>query len=299
MVGHPYGIPISPNQLVEDPLIPGNMIYFEGHSLKTTNGTSTEHLAGNGSGHANGIGKMALFSLPQHILVVNNDTLIIFDTSNDCLRKINRITLMVSDFAGKCTEQGHSDGLGTDARISGPRYGLLDRDQPHRLIYFSAHNDFGLWTVNLTTRAVRTIISWSTYRGHPDFKDIVVSKGLMIWDNRNNSQIIICIQKIDLMIALSLVTKTYTKLQVQKPKYLLALIPLYPNLYLMVGRRDLAVLDMSRNITTVLQTNHTGYHTWSVIFSRSHLYSATSGGLHILPGTEYSISFDYTVKVYR
>ena len=82
----------------EDLFIPGNIVYSEGKSLKTTNGRTKQLIAGDSGvyGYAEGIGVDAYFKYIASFLQLNSTTLLVVDSGNHCLRLVDRITTTTS-----------------------------------------------------------------------------------------------------------------------------------------------------------------------------------------------------------
>jgi len=78
-----------------------------------------------GSGFVNATGANARFRQPEGIAIDAAGNLYVTDTENHCIRKITQ-DRVVSTFAGKCTERGFEDGMGTDARFNMPNGIAMD-----------------------------------------------------------------------------------------------------------------------------------------------------------------------------
>lgn len=79
-------------------------------------------VAGSGStGADNGPGASATFSMNTSDLAIDsNNNIYVADSSNDCIRKIDGTTQIVSTLAGLCGSRGNTDGIGSDARFNIP-----------------------------------------------------------------------------------------------------------------------------------------------------------------------------------
>lgn len=95
-----------------DLLTPGNIVYIDKHTLKTSDGKSTHLLAGNTKhGNSNGKRGAARFISPHGFIQVSNVTTVMMDTFNNCLRKINRTSGVTSTFSGVCgNKRSYKDG---------------------------------------------------------------------------------------------------------------------------------------------------------------------------------------------
>jgi len=124
----------------------GNVLVADtwNHALRkvTRNGTVST-LAGNGKkGYAGGVGNVALFSQPWGIVVAEDGTIYVNDSSNNCVRKVEAVDGVVSTLAGdrNCeTSKGFADGLGSTARFSRPTGLALDK--AGHLIVTDSSND--------------------------------------------------------------------------------------------------------------------------------------------------------------
>lgn len=250
-------------------------MYFYEEVLTTSDGTIQTALAGASSepGYRNGVGIMARFHSPLIIFVINDTSLIIADTFNHCLRHMDRRTLMVSDFVGNCTSPGTIDGAGNQSKLHKPKFGILDREQPHQLIYLCDPDNFNLRTVNVNTRAVKTILLSLSLK----------NTGLIFWDNLDNHRILIdALTQTTLLVSYSLDKDYTTKSAVQKPERIEWAAPLLPGIYLITSADYVGVLDLNRKITTIVANFP------SFVISSLHigdqLYLSAIDGLKVLPG---------------
>lgn len=85
-------------------------------------------IAGTGSsGSSNGTGTAASFNGPRGIVIDSSDTnLYIVDTDNHGIRKMVVSSTVVTTLAGNLGTSGSSDGTGTSATFSSPRYCTID-----------------------------------------------------------------------------------------------------------------------------------------------------------------------------
>lgn len=136
-----------------DAVISGNLLFADGSSLKTTNGTITHEVTGiaKQDGYVNGAASEARFnSIRSFVQMMESKQVIIVDAKNHCLRLLNRTSNQTSDYAGKCEEIGTADGIGTAARLTAPCATLFDPNQPN-LVYFSDHSNGRIRRLNTTT----------------------------------------------------------------------------------------------------------------------------------------------------
>jgi len=70
-------------------------------------------------GFRNGHGKQALFSMPTSLCQLPHGFLVVADSANACLRRINVATREVTTLAGACGKRpGFADGLVSEALFS-------------------------------------------------------------------------------------------------------------------------------------------------------------------------------------
>ncbi|MDP5201865.1 SMP-30/gluconolactonase/LRE family protein [Flavobacterium sp. DG2-3] len=105
-----------------------------GHTIRkiTKNGTVSTY-AGSVLGFADGLRKVARFSLPEGICIDKNGNLFVAETGGNRIRKItpDGITSTIagpSDFSGNSTRHGYADLPGSAARFDGPTGICLDKD---------------------------------------------------------------------------------------------------------------------------------------------------------------------------
>ena len=68
------------------------------------------------AGMDDGVGALARFNYPTAILIISNETILISDFNNSCIRQFNVVTAAVTTVLGKCGEVGFLDGVGTNSR---------------------------------------------------------------------------------------------------------------------------------------------------------------------------------------
>ena len=95
-----------------DLYIPGNVIYTDSCSIKTSNGTGSQVIAGNTTqyGYLEGTGSAAQFNYIQGFTQISSTQIVVSDTSNGCLRLVDIVSGKTSQFAGQCTKRGYQDG---------------------------------------------------------------------------------------------------------------------------------------------------------------------------------------------
>lgn len=159
--------------LEPDLLILGNIALADGYSLKTTNGTTTNVIAGSAtekaeSGNYNGFGSSARFNMITSFVQLNASAIIVVDSEYNCLRMVDRQTQGVSDYAGLCAQAQDAivDGNFAVARFSKP-FSLLKYDyENYTILIVSDQLNFVLRSLNVQTRTVTTISSLQNYVMH-------------------------------------------------------------------------------------------------------------------------------------
>jgi len=123
-------------RMEEDEYIPGNILFTDLHSLRTTNGFSISTIAGSPttSGYSTSSGTSGRFNCLYGFYQKNRTHVIVADYGNACLRMIDRTNGNISQFAGTCQSAGHRDGRVGYAYFYNPRQMLLDKTSPTTLI---------------------------------------------------------------------------------------------------------------------------------------------------------------------
>ena len=101
----------------------GRFIVADYHALKyfTPDTSEVELIAGSTlSGYLEGSGSSARFSSPYDIVFLQEDTILVSDCSNHCMRAVNLRTNQTSSYAGQCTSRGNTNGHKNSARFSNP-----------------------------------------------------------------------------------------------------------------------------------------------------------------------------------
>ena len=90
----------------------GYIIYTDEHSLKSTDGVTSELIAGNTTeqGYRKGKGRAARFRYFHGFKQISPKEVIAADNNNHCLRRIHRDTGLTTTFSGVCTSPGYQDG---------------------------------------------------------------------------------------------------------------------------------------------------------------------------------------------
>ena len=97
-----------------DRFVPDNLLYIDGHSLKTLNMSIMEgHLIAGltkTNGSQDGVGSHARFDHPYSFYQYNSTYVVIADAFNYCLRSVDRLTNQTSWVAGGCGSYDYVDG---------------------------------------------------------------------------------------------------------------------------------------------------------------------------------------------
>ena len=91
--------------IAEDEFVPGNLLFVERHTIKTTDGTTTSLIAGSSTsyGYLEDVGANARFDDILSFVQLSKARVILTDSDNHCLRSIDRTTSGTSTYAGNCT----------------------------------------------------------------------------------------------------------------------------------------------------------------------------------------------------
>lgn len=142
---------------IESDLRTGQLLFVDVNSLRITDGQSATNLVGLATewGYKEDVGTEARFNVIRGFAQINETTVIISDTRNDCLRLVNRESLYTSTFTGTCTLDGNNDGV--EALFHGPGSLLLDPSASGLIVTENGNN--AVRYVNLMTREVSTLIN--------------------------------------------------------------------------------------------------------------------------------------------
>ena len=153
--------------MAPDSYQPGNIIYSDKHSLKTTDGVTTAIIAGYPSepGYVDAYGENAGFEFITGFIGITAKILIAADHNNHCLRRIQRDTRLTTTFSGVSGSSGYQDG--TPAKFYYPRSITRDNQNSSQLLVTDEYNS-AIRTVAVSDGSVGTLIksdalwrSWS------------------------------------------------------------------------------------------------------------------------------------------
>lgn len=166
----------------QDLFIPGNILFADGHALKTTDGVNTSIIADSVSKHAsydhiNGIEHSPDFTSITAFLQFDKTKVIIVDNKYNCLRLLNRLDQFVRDYIGSCsTAGGYVDGHIKVARFDGPFNVIRDERSPSTNLLVSDLYNRALRSVAIQVESVGTIhrskafeafgMAWENYGDH-------------------------------------------------------------------------------------------------------------------------------------
>ena len=88
---------------------PGNIIYTDLYSLRTTDGVTTAIIAGHPTqrGYKNADGENSRYKLITGFLGIATKIVIAVDQDNHCLRRIHHNTSLATTFSGLCASRGY------------------------------------------------------------------------------------------------------------------------------------------------------------------------------------------------
>ena len=120
---------------------PGNIIYADKCSLKTTDGVTAAIIAGHPtqSGYKDADGENSRFGLITGFIGITAKILIAADYYNHCLRRIHRDTGLTTTFSGMCGSRGYQDG--TQAKFHQPCSIIRNNQNISQLLVTDMYNN--------------------------------------------------------------------------------------------------------------------------------------------------------------
>ncbi len=119
------------------------------------------------SGSVDGVGAAARFNRPSDLALSSDETyLLISDTWNNTVRRLDLASLLVATVAGSAGQSGTADGLGGAARLSQPDGIAVSPDGAFALIADS--NNHLLRRLDLNTGWVTRVAGWPGWNAHLD-----------------------------------------------------------------------------------------------------------------------------------
>lgn len=138
---------------------PGSLLYSDFSStLKTTDGKDVEIIVGSdvprySQGYAEGVGMNAKFGFIYGFHQVNDSLVLAADSSNFCVRSINRNSKQTGEFSGDCTSQGYEEGEA--GKFSFPTCIISDNRSPGKVIVADTFNN-ALRHLDVNTKVLET-----------------------------------------------------------------------------------------------------------------------------------------------
>ena len=131
-----YVLHIEPDQYV-----PGNILFSDGHALKTTDGTTTSLIAGSSStGYSTSSGSSARFNYLFGFHQITANRVFLVDSYNHCMRMLDRTSnASYVSYAGYCCSNGYADGT-SRARFYYPWSAIADKKATGRLLVTDKSN---------------------------------------------------------------------------------------------------------------------------------------------------------------
>ena len=123
--------------------VPGNILLAQYNQLNSWNPSDkkTTRVVGSTWGYEEGIGADALFLSIGGFAQIRPTEVVVVDSSNACLRNVNRITLQTEQLVGQCESSGYVDGVGNNSRFNRPEYVIKDLMSSNHLIATDQDND--------------------------------------------------------------------------------------------------------------------------------------------------------------
>ena len=123
--------------------VPGNILFAQYNQLNSWNPSDkkTTRVVGSTWGYEEGIGADALFLSIGGFAQIRPTEVVVVDSSNACLRNVNRITLQTEQLVGQCESSGYVDGVGNNSRFNRPEHVIKDLMSSNHLIATDQDND--------------------------------------------------------------------------------------------------------------------------------------------------------------
>ena len=136
---------------------PGFIIYSDAHTLVTSYGTTTHLIAGNSTqkGYREGVGAEARFGKITGFAQISEKLVVVADSSNCCMRMIDRTTNTTSVFSGQCGSYGYQDGR--PGQFSYLWSVMIDKRDKNQLLITDYYNA-AVRTVNVMSQVVGTFV---------------------------------------------------------------------------------------------------------------------------------------------
>ena len=124
-----------------DQYVPGNILFSDGHALKTTDGTTTSLIAGSSSsGYSTSSGSSARFNYLFGFHQITATRVFLVDSYNHCMRMLDRTSnASYVSYAGYCCNAGYADGT-SRAPFYSPWSAIADKKATGRLLVTDKSN---------------------------------------------------------------------------------------------------------------------------------------------------------------
>ena len=143
--------------MMPDSYQPGNIIYTDHHSLKTTHGVTAAIIAGHPTenGYKDADRENSRFTMITGFIGITAKILIAVDRHNHCLRRIHRATGLTTTFSGVCTSPGYRDGK--QGKFHNPISIFRDNQSRNQLLVTDVYNK-AIRTVSVSDGSVGTLM---------------------------------------------------------------------------------------------------------------------------------------------
>lgn len=130
----------------------GRLPFADYSSLKTTDGTTTQRIAGQATnyGYTEWKGLAARFQEITGYYQVNSRSVLVVEFWNHCLRLVEHLTGQPQAYSGRCTKSGYIDDDGSEALFSFPTCIIAD-NQNHENLIITDRNNKAVRHVNIKT----------------------------------------------------------------------------------------------------------------------------------------------------
>ena len=153
----------------EDLFVPGNSLYIDGNSLKTTDGKSKHSIVGvsvEAGGYYEGTGYAAIFKSITGFYQISANKVLVVDRGNHCIRLVNRSTNTTQAFVGLCTVTSYKDGRDSNARFNNPHSIIPDKLNPGSLLITEYLNQ-AIRQLTIQSKIVSTFLQYTNDQFHP------------------------------------------------------------------------------------------------------------------------------------
>ena len=172
------------NHIEADQYVPGNILFSDGHALKTTDGTTTWLIAGSpsSSGYSTSSGSSARFYYLSGFHQVSATRVFLVDRNNHCMRMLDRTSnASYVSYAGYCRSSGYADGT-SRARFYYPQSAIADNHGYHYVTTFyrstsSLQNPTGITQEHTSGDLFITLLTHYVYKLAYSLKALTLLSG--------------------------------------------------------------------------------------------------------------------------